>query len=109
MPINNNLVLSTHYNRYRFSIQKSTLQFPILDQVEKEEIALAVGDHHRRARRHRARRLHFNPCHDHRHSVVGRKKDPRPLQEREQAQAELGRRGWSDRFTHSLASFGKSH
>ena len=77
-----------------------------LFQVEEEEIALAAGDHRAGSGRNRPPRVHLYSSHDHRHSFVGRTKDSRPLQERQQAQEEPGRRRWSGRITHPFTSIG---
>ncbi len=57
--------------------------------------------------RHRRDRLHLHSRDDHRDSLVGRKKDPRPLQDRKQTQEEPGRGGGSGHLADIVAGFGK--
>ena len=86
----------------RFSV--STIS---LFQVEEEEIALAAGDHRAGSGRYRPPRVHLYSSHDHRHSFVGRPKNSRPLQERQQAQEKLGCRRRSRYVLSSLSGFGE--
>ena len=75
-------------------------------QVEKKEITVAAGNNHRSSRWNRLDCLHLDTCHDHRDPVLGGPEDPRSLQNRQQAQEELGGRGRGPWFTHSVSASG---
>ncbi len=76
-------------------------------QVEEEEIVVAAGNPGGGPCRHRGDRLHLHSRDDNWDSLVGRKKDSRPLQDRKQTQEEPGR-GWgSGHLADVVAGFGK--
>ena len=75
-------------------------------QVEKKEIIVAVGNNRWSSCGHRPDCLHLDTCHDHWDPVLGGPEDPRSLQNRQQAQEELGGRGRGPRITHSVSASG---